>query len=87
MCLDLVLHPPSLPPSFPPSLPLRWEGLLVDRRVWGATGYITERNESGAYEDRSLSSPRILIGGLVVEGRILGGRGGLALSLHRQLNL
>lgn len=43
-------------------LPLRWEGLLVDRRVRGATDYITVRNKNGAYKDRSLSSLRILIG-------------------------
>ena len=78
LSLDLLLHP-SLPPIFFLflALSLRREGLLhVDRRVWGATDYITVRNESRAYKDRSLSSLRILIGdfgggGEGREGRVL----------------
>lgn len=42
--MDLLLHP-SLHLFFF-FFPLRWEGLVVDRRVWGATDYITARNES-----------------------------------------
>lgn len=70
----------------PPSiffLPLRWEGLFVDRRVWGATDYITVRNESGAYKDRSLSSLRILIGDLVGVG--CAHFSSVSLSLHRKV--
>lgn len=38
--------------SLPPSPLLRWDGLLVDGRVWGATDYIM--SVYGAYKERSL---------------------------------
>lgn len=54
LSLHLLLRP------FTPSLLLFYRrsrrGLLVVRRVWGATDYITVHKESGAYKDCGLSA-------------------------------